>query len=220
MDYPMIPYQPPRRAPSEMWERASAFYRLMNGRRSIRDFSSDAVPRRLIDLAILTAGTAPSGANRQPWSFVVVGDADTKAKIRNAAEDEEKENYEGRLPPDWLSALEPLGTTWHKPFLETAPWLVVVFEERYGLGPDGERRHNYYVKESVGMACGLFIAALHNMGLATLTHTPSPMKFLSKLLGRPDNERPFVLFPVGYPALGCEVPDIARKEIADFVVDA
>jgi nitroreductase len=221
MGYPMIRYQPPRRTPTEMLERASAFYRMMDGRRSVRDFSPDAVPRHLIDLAIRTASTAPSGANRQPWKFVVVGDADTKVRIRQAAEAEERQNYEGnRLPPDWVAALAPLGTTWHKPFLETAPWLVVVFEERYGFDDGDGKRHNYYVKESVGMACGLFIAALHNMGLATLTHTPSPMKFLSKLLDRPANERPFVLFPVGYPALGCEVPDIARKELADIVVDA
>lgn len=221
MGQPMIRYQPPRRTPSEMRERAAAFYRLMDGRRSVRDFSSDAVPRYLIDLAIRTASTAPSGANRQPWRFVVVGDAATKAEIRRAAEAEEKENYEGgRLPPDWLAALAPLGTSWHKPFLETAPWLVVVFEERFGHDVTDGKRHNYYVKESVGMACGLFIAALHNMGLATLTHTPSPMAFLSKVLDRPDNERPFALFPIGYPAPGCEVPDIARKELAEIVVDA
>ncbi len=221
MDYPTIPYRPLRRTPSEMRERASAFHRLMEGRRSVRDFSGDAVPRQLIDLAIATASSAPSGAHRQPWTFVVVGDSEIKAKIREAAEAEEKENYEGgRLPDDWLEALAPLGTDWHKPFLETAPWLVVVFEQRFGIGTDGDKQHNYYVKESVGMACGLFIAALHNMGLATLTHTPSPMRFLSKLLERPENERPFVLFPIGYPSPDCVVPDIHRKDLHQVVVDS
>jgi len=220
VDHPVIPYRLPRRTPAEMLERASSFNRLMETRRSVRDFSSDAVPRQLIDLAISTASSAPSGAHRQPWTFVVVGDSETKAKIREAAETEEKLNYEGgRLPADWLEALAPLGTDWRKPFLETAPWLVVVFEQRYGLDEAGVKQHNYYVKESVGMACGLFIAALHNMGLATLTHTPSPMRFLSKLLGRPENERPFVLFPVGYPALDCTVPDIQRKRLAEVTVD-
>ncbi|MEE8331159.1 MAG: nitroreductase family protein [Acidimicrobiia bacterium] len=221
MDYPTIPYRPLRRTPSEMRERASAFHRLMEGRRSVRDFSGDAVPRQLIDLAIATASSAPSGAHRQPWTFVVVGDSEIKAKIREAAEAEEKENYEGgRLPDDWLEALAPLGTDWRKPFLETAPWLVVVFEQRFGIGTDGDKQHNYYVKESVGMACGLFIAALHNMGLATLTHTPSPMRFLSKLLERPENERPFVLFPIGYPSPDCVVPDIHRKDLHQVVVDS
>jgi hypothetical protein len=151
----------------------------------------------------------------------VVGDDDTKSKIRLAAETEERENYEGgRLPPEWLEAIAPLGTDWHKPFLEDAPWLVVVFEQRYGLAADDSRVHNYYVKESVGIACGLFIAALHTMGLATLTHTPSPMRFLSKILRRPSNEKPFVLFPVGYPAPGCKVPAVGRKPLSEVIVDA
>jgi nitroreductase len=203
-----------------MAARAETFFSLMDSRRSIRSFSSEAVPRDLIETAIATASTAPSGAHRQPWRFVLVGDAETKSEIRRAAEAEERENYEGgRLPPDWIEALGPLGTDWHKPFLEEAPWLVVVFEERYGIAPDGSRRHNYYVKESVGIACGLFIAAIHNMGLATLTHTPSPMRFLSRLLGRPANERPFVLFPVGYPAPDCQVPDLERKALGEVLVE-
>lgn len=220
MKHPFIPYQPKRLGPETMVERARAFYELMEERRSVRQFSDEQVPREVIDLAVATASTAPSGAHRQPWKFVVVGDADTKSAIRSAAEAEERENYEGgRLPPDWLEALAPLGTGWDKPFLETAPWLVVVFEERYGLDDKGERQHNYYVKESVGIACGLFIAALHNMGLATLTHTPSPMRFLSKLLGRPANERPFVLFPIGYPAADCLVPDLHRKSLSEVLVE-
>lgn len=221
MEYPFVPYQPQRFSSQTMVERAQAFYELMEGRRSVRQFSDEPVPRELIDVAVATASTAPSGAHRQPWKFVLVGEPETKTAIRSAAEAEERENYEGgRLPLDWLEALAPLGTGWEKAFLETAPWLVVVFEERYGVDSDGSKQHNYYVKESVGIACGLFIAALHNMGLATLTHTPSPMRFLSKLLGRPDNERPFVLFPIGYPAVHCQAPDLKRKPLSEVLIES
>jgi len=207
-----VPYRPTRLAEGEMLERAAAFHAEMATRRSVRSFSPDPVPRRLVDLAIETAATAPSGAHRQPWRFVVVGDAAMKRRIRIAAETEERINYEGgRLPAEWLEALSSLGTTWEKPYLETAPWLVVVFEERYGVAGDGSKIKNYYVKESVGIACGLFITALHRMGLATLTHTPSPMTFLRRILGRRGNERAFALFPVGYPADDCVVPDLSRK---------
>jgi nitroreductase len=189
----------------------------MDQRRSVRDFSPDRVPRELIELAIRTASTAPSGAHRQPWHFVAVGSQEIKRKIRIAAEQEEFESYQGgRMPEAWKAALAPLGTTWEKPFLETVPWLVVVFEELYRDGEDHRTQKNYYVKESVGIACGLFIAALHNMGLATLTHTPSPMSFLSEILGRPKNERPFVLFPVGYPAPSAEVPKLTRKSLSEI----
>lgn len=202
-----------------MLERARSFYRELDQRRSVRDFSSDPVPRELIETAIRSASTAPSGAHRQPWRFVVVGDPAIRREIRIAAEEEERESYlGGRMPPEWLEALAPLGTTWEKPFLETVPWLVVVFEEMYRLLPDGSKRKNYYPKESVGIACGLFIAALHHMGLATLTHTPSPMAFLSRILGRPANEKPFILFPVGYPAAGAEVPDLRRKSLDEVSV--
>lgn len=208
-------YQPQSHSPSEMQTRAQEFYRLMNQRRSIRHFSADPVPRELIELAIRTASTSPSGAHRQPWRFVAVSDPSIKQQIRESAEAEEKESYEGgRMPEEWLQALAPLGTDWHKDYLEIAPWLVVVFEEQYGLNPDGSRRTNYYVKESVGMACGLFIAALHNMGLASLTHTPSPLGFLSQILDRPQNEKPYVLIPVGYPAEDCRVPALQRKTLA------
>ncbi len=217
--HPFIHHHLPRFEPSTMEERAESFFELMDGRRSVRDFSPDPVPRRLIDLAIRTASTAPSGAHRQPWTFVVVGDPEYKRQIREAAEAEERENYEGgRLNAEWREALEPLQTDWRKPFLETAPWLVVVFEQRHGIRPDGSAQHHYYVKESVGIACGLFIAALHHMGLATLTHTPSPMAFLGRLLGRPKHERPFVLFPVGYPADECLVPDLRRKPLDEIAV--
>lgn len=191
-----------------------------SARRSVRDFSDRPVPKRLIELAVHAASTAPSGAHRQPWTFVLVGDAAMKRRIREAAEEEERENYlGGRMNREWQAALEPLGTDWHKPFLETVPWIVVVFEQRYGFSDSGERIHNYYVKESVGIATGLFLTAVHRMGLASLTHTPSPMRFLADLLGRPPHERPFVLIPIGYPADECRVPDIVRKGLDEVMVE-
>lgn len=217
-DYPFVPYVFERLAPEEMSRRARAFFELMSRRRSIREFSADPVPRELIETAIRTASTAPSGAHRQPWRFVAVGDPEIKRRIRVAAEAEEKKSYEERMPDEWLEALKPLGTTWEKPFLETAPWLVVAFEELYGFYDDGRKRKNYYVGESVGLACGLFIAALHTMGLATLTHTPSPMGFLRDILGRPRNEKPFILFPVGYPAADVQVPDLTRKSLDEVAL--
>lgn len=214
-----IPYRPERLPEDEMLRRARDFHAELDRRRSVRDFSPDPVPRELIELAIRAASTAPSGAHRQPWKFVVVGDPVVKREIRITAEAEEHESYVGgRMPPDWLEALAPLGTSWEKPYLEIVPWIVVVFEELYGLEPDGRKRKNYYPKESVGIACGLFIAALHRMGLATLTHTPSPMAFLSRILDRPVNEKPFILFPVGYPAPDAEVPDIRRKGLEEVAV--
>lgn len=218
-DPPFTPYRPPRIPEHEVAERAELFFELMDGRRSVRMFSDDPVPREAIERAIATASTAPSGAHRQPWTFVLIGDPDVKRQIREAAEEEERTNYEGgRLPEDWRQALEPLGTDWHKEFLETVPWIVVLFEQRYGLDADGNRLKHFYVKESVGIACGMFIAAVHQMGLATLTHTPSPMAFLSKLLGRPENERPFAMLPIGYPADDCLVPDISRKPLDEVIV--
>ncbi len=220
MTYPRLPYRPPRLSPAESLARAESFRSELANRRSVRHFSPDPVPRRLVELAVETASTAPSGAHRQPWRFVLVGDPEVKRAMRLAAEEEERQNYEGgRLPPDWREALAPLGTDWHKPYLEVVPWVGVLFEERYGFAPDGKRRKNFYVKESVGMAAGLFVAALHHMGLATLTHTPSPMAFLGRLLGRPDNERPFALFPIGYPAPDCTVPDLGRKELDEVLVE-
>lgn len=220
MTHPFVPHQMPRVPRGELVMRAEQFYRQMDTRRSVRDFADEPVPRAAVEWAIRAASTAPSGAHRQPWKFVLIGDPETKRRIRIAAEEEEFENYEGgRLPPHWREALAPLGTDWRKPFLETAPWLVVVFEERYGIDEDGSRRHNFYVKESVGIACGMFIAALHTIGLATLTHTPSPMAFLSRVLGRPENERPFILFPVGYPAPGALVPDLRRKTLDEVLVE-
>jgi iodotyrosine deiodinase len=209
-----IPHRPEHRPISEVADRARAFYEMLDRRRSVRMFAPTPVPRPVLDDIIRAASTAPSGAHRQPWRFVVVGDPGTKRRIREAAEAEERENYVGgRLPPDWLEALEPLGTDENKPYLEVAPWLVVLFEERYGINPDGSHRKNFYVKESVGIAAGMFVAAVHHAGLATLPHTPSPMAFLSKVLGRPQNERAFALFPVGYPADDCVVPDLTRKSL-------
>jgi nitroreductase len=210
---PTVPLDYDRRPEAEMRRRAEDFFAEMRRRRSVREFAPDPVPRALVELAIRAAATAPSGAHRQPWRFVAVADPAVKRAIRLAAEAEERESYEHRMSAEWLAALEPLGTDWRKPFLEVAPWIVVVFAELWEARPDGAKVKNYYVKESVGLACGLFVAALHSMGLATLTHTPSPMAFLNRILDRPANEKPFVLFPVGYPAPGCRVPDLARKPL-------
>ena len=216
--HPFVPLDFERRPIDEMRDRGNTFHDEMDRRRSVRMLSDDAVPIDLIEQAIRTASTAPSGAHHQPWQFVVTGDPEVKHRIREAAEAEERTNYEqGRINDEWRRELEPIGTDWHKEFLEIAPWIVVLFEERYGVRHDGSRRHHYYVKESCGIAAGMFITALHHMGLATLTHTPSPMAFLTKVLGRPENKRPFVLFPVGFPESGCLVPDLARKPLCDVM---
>jgi nitroreductase len=207
--------------PAEMTARACAFADDMGRRRTVRDFSDRPVPRVLIEHCLRTAGTAPSGAHQQPWHFVAVSDPALKQRIRVAAEAEEREFYEHRAPPEWLEVLRPLGTDANKPFLETAPWLIAVFIRRFERLPGGGKRKHYYTDESVGLAAGLLLAAIHHAGLAALTHTPSPMKFLCEILGRPkDIERPFLLLVVGYPAADAMVPDIRRKplaEIADFV---
>lgn len=202
-----------------MRERARAFQEMMRARRSVRDFSDRPVPRDIIELALLTAGRAPCGANQQPWHFVAVSDPGVKREIRAGAEEEERAFYGGRAPKSWLTALAPLGTDANKPFLETAPYLIAIFAQSHGVAADGSQIKHYYVQESVGIATGFLIAALHNAGLATLTHTPSPMGFLNKILGRPENERPFLLLVTGYPAIGAQVPDIQKKplqEIATF----
>ena len=219
MTVPTIPHRPPRLAADVMRERATDFHDEMDRRRSVRMFSPDPVPRELVELAIMTASTAPSGAHRQPWRFALTGDPEIKRQVRLATEEEERINYEGgRMPAHWREALAPLGTDSVKEYLETVPWLVVLFEERHGYFADGSLRHNYYVKESVGIAAGFFITALHHMGLATLPHTPSPMAFLAKVLGRPENERAFCLFPIGFPADDCVVPDLARKPLDEVMV--
>lgn len=211
--YPTIPYRRPRMSESGMEEAARSFLATALERRSIRSFSSDPVPQTILDLAIEAASSAPSGANMQPWTFVVVRDPETRRRIRLAAEEEERINYSGRMSPEWVAALAPLGTDWRKEFLEIAPALIVVFRQDYHLGPDGAKIKHYYVTESVGLATGFLLAALNAAGLATLTHTPSPMGFLREILERPEWERPFLLIPVGYPDPSCEVPDIRKKEL-------
>ena len=215
-DSPHIPFHHERLPETEMEERANAFYELMDMRRSIRFFTDEPVPKHLIERAILTASTAPSGAHKQPWTFVAVSDPALKREIRIAAEKEEQESYGGRMSDEWLRALEPMGTNWEKPFLETVPWIVVCFAQSYGLSEEGDRIKHYYVQESCGIACGMFISAVHNMGLVTLTHTPSPMKFLNEILGRPKNEKPFILFPIGYPASDATVPNLDRKPLVEM----
>jgi nitroreductase len=213
-----VPLEFVRLPEEEQRTRSRGFLEDMRRRRTVRHFSHEPVPYELIENAIATAGTAPSGAHQQPWTFVIVSDPKIKRQIRTAAETEERRSYESRMPNAWLEALRPLGTDWRKPHIEDAPYLVVVFEQAYGLLPDGTKITHYYVRESVGIAVGLLLASLQQAGLATLTHTPSPMGFLCEILERPRNERPYVLVPVGYPAEGCSVPDLARKPLEDIVV--
>jgi len=198
-------------APEDMRRRAAEFRREMERRRTVREFSERSVPRGVIEDCIAAAARAPNGANRQPWHFVAIGDRALKRRIREAAEEEERAFYSGRAPDEWLEALAALGTDEHKPFLEEAPWLIAIFAQSYEVGPGGEKVKNYYVQESVGIATGILITALHHAGLVSLTHTPSPMGFLNELLGRPPNERPFLLLVTGYPAEGARVPDIDKK---------
>ena len=214
--FPTIKLDFERLDPQAMRDRANDFYKLLDRRRSVREFSDKPVPVEVLRNAIRTAGTAPSGAHMQPWHFALVTDPAIKSQIRAAAEEEERETYDNRMSDEWRRALAPLGTDSNKPFLETAPALIVVFRVDYGLDDEGQRTKHYYVQESVGIATGMLIAALHNAGLATLTHTPSPMQFLQKILGRPKNERTFLLVPVGYPAEDCEVPVLARKPLDEI----
>jgi len=216
--YPFVRYTPVRFTAEETRRAARDFYIEMDKRRSVRHFSNKRVEQEVIEDLIRTASTAPSGAHKQPWTFCVVSDPAVKQRIREAAEEEERASYNGRMPPEWLEDLAPLGTDWQKPFLETAPFLIIVFKRAYEWKPDGSKRKNYYVEESVGIACGLLLAAIHHVGLVSLTHTPSPMGFLAKLLERPDNERPFLLIPVGYPADECLVPDLRRKALGEVMV--
>ena len=212
----MIPLNFRRLSPDEQRDAAERFWLRIKTRRTVRHFSPESVPFELIETAIRAAASAPSGANQQPWRFVVVQDPEIKQKIREAAEAEERENYERRFPDDWLEALAPLGTDWHKEFLEDAPYLIVVFRIDYGVEGDRKRKH-YYVMESVGIAVGFLLCALHLSGLATLTHTPNPMGFVREILGRPVNERPYVIIPVGYPAEGATVPEITKKPLEEVL---
>jgi iodotyrosine deiodinase len=214
--YPFIQYVQQGLPPAAMLRQSHEFFTVMNNRRSIRDFSSRPVPVEVICNLIRTASTAPSGAHKQPWTFCVVSDPGLKTQIRKEAEKEEFESYNGRMPEEWLKDLRPLQTSWEKAFLETAPFLIVVFKKSYELHADGSKSNVYYAAESCGLACGLLLAAIHQAGLAALTHTPSPMNFLSAVLKRPENEKPFLLIPVGYPADECWVPDLERKNLTEI----
>ncbi len=216
--YPFVPLDYERPEAAEQLEASRAFLGRLSRRRSVRQFSTDAVPFELISNAVAAAGTAPSGAHQQPWTFVVVSEPETKAKLRAAAEAEERRNYAGRMSAEWVAALAPLGTDELKPHLTDAPYVIVVFEQVYGLRADGSKAKHYYARESVGIAVGYLLVALHEAGLVALTHTPSPMGFIRALLERPANERPFCVIPVGYPADGCAVPDLERKPLDEILV--
>jgi nitroreductase len=211
--YPFVAYSKETYSSAEMIQKSGDFYKWLDKRRTIRDFSDKSVPKEVIENIILSASAAPSGAHKQPWTFCVVGDPAIKKQIRSEAEKEEYDSYNGRMPEEWLKDLRPLQTDWKKEFLETAPYLIIVFKKSYELNPDGSRGTVYYAAESCGLACGFLLAAIHHSGLGALTHTPSPMNFLSKVLNRPENEKPFLLIPVGYPADDCWVPDLSRKPI-------
>lgn len=216
-DHQFVPYKGVRYARAEMLQRSRDFYLYMNKRRSVRDFADKPVPVEIIENIVMTAATAPSGAHKQPWVFCVVSDPALKKQIREAAEKEEYENYHGRMSEEWLQDLQVFGTDWRKPFLETAPYLIVIFKKAYDVESD-QKRKNYYVTESVGIAAGFLLAAIHNAGLVALTHTPSPMNFLQAILKRPENERPFLLIPVGYPAFETQVPELGRKQKEEVFV--
>jgi len=212
-------YSSSRLTPDEGMARGQQFLDAMDKRRSVRDFSDEPVPFEMIELAVAAANTAPSGAHQQPWTFVATSDSTVKHRIREAAEAEERQNYEGgRLPEAWREAIAPLATTSDKSYLDVVPWIVVAFAQKSTPMDDGSLRKNYYVNESVGIACGMFITALHTMGLATLTHTPNPMGFLTEIFDRPMTERPYILFPVGYPAAKCDVPDLERKPLGHALI--
>lgn len=215
-NYPFITYSKEAYDIEEMESRSHKFLETMDSRRSVRDFSDKEIPEIIIENILLTASTAPSGAHKQPWTFCVVKDPEIKKQIRIAAEKEERESYDHRMTEEWLKDLEPIGTDWNKPFLEIAPYLIVVFKRSYEIEENNHKHQNYYVTESCGIACGFLLAAIHHAGLVALTHTPSPMNFLSKILNRPINEKPFLLIPVGYPAEECWVPDIKRKGISEI----
>jgi iodotyrosine deiodinase len=216
--FPFISFKKETYTDAEMLLRSSNFYTWMNERRTCRDFSDKPVAKEIIDNIILTASTAPSGANKQPWTFCVVSSPEIKKQLRIEAEKEEQESYSGRMPEEWLKDLAPIGTDWQKPFLETAPYLIIIFKRSYEVEAGAHKHPNYYVTESCGIACGFLLAAIHHAGLIALTHTPSPMNFLSKILNRPENEKPFLLIPVGYAADECWVPDLKRKQLHEVAV--
>lgn len=217
-NFPFVSYTKKSYEINEMNVRSQLFFEWMNTRRTVRDFSDKFIPQNIIENIILSASTAPSGAHKQPWTFCVVKNPEVKKQIRMAAEKEEKESYENRMTDEWLKDLQPIGTDWKKPFLETAPYLIVIFKRSYEIENNNYKHQNYYVTESCGIACGFLLTAIHDAGLVALTHTPSPMNFLSKILNRPENEKPFLLIPVGYPAEECWVPDLKRKNISEICI--
>ena len=217
-NFPFVSYSKKTYKINEMGARCQLFLEWMDTRRTVREFSDKSIPESIIETILLSASTAPSGAHKQPWTFCVVKNPEVKKQIRIAAEKEEKHSYENRMTDEWLRDLQPIGTDWHKSFLETAPYLIVVFKRSYELENNNYKHQNYYVTESCGIACGFLLTAIHDAGLVALTHTPSPMNFLSKILNRPENEKPFLLIPVGYPAEECWVPDLKRKSISDICV--
>jgi nitroreductase len=217
MEHKFIPYQQKNLSQEEQLKRSESFYQSLNERRSVREYSEEGIDFSVIENIVKTAGTAPSGAHKQPWTFCVVSNPELKKKIRLAAEEEEKKSYGGRMSDRWLKDLAPLGTNWEKSFIEKAPYIIVAFKRVYEV-VDGEKQNNYYVNESIGIACGMLISAIHNAGLVTLTHTPSPMNFLGRILNRPENERAFLLLPIGRAATKVEVPDLERKKTNELMV--
>lgn len=216
-DFPFIPYKRDHYEADEMVARAKKFYDWANTRRSVRDFSDKPVPKEVMENILMTASTAPSGAHKQPWTFCLISNTLLKSKLRALAEEEEKKSYDGRMSEEWLQDLEPLGTNWEKEFIDIAPWIVVVMKRVYEIEAEGHKHQNYYVNESVGLAAGFLLLAIHNAGLVALTHTPSPMNFIAKALNRPENERPFLLIPVGFPSEDARVPDLVRKSIDQVI---
>ncbi len=216
--FPFVSYAKETFSNPAMIQKSDEFYKWLDKRRTIRDFSDKPVPKEVIENIIMAASSAPSGAHKQPWTFCIVSDPAIKKQIRTEAEKEEYESYNGRMPEEWMKDLRPLQTDWHKEFLEIAPYLIIVFKKSYEINPDGTKGNVYYATESCGLACGFLLTAIHNAGLGALTHTPSPMNFLCKVLNRPENEKPFLLIPVGFPADECWVPDLTRKKIEDVAV--
>jgi iodotyrosine deiodinase len=217
-DFPFIPYLIPEKTENQQINDLQNLFNHLDSRRSVRFFSEKKVPRSIIETVIKIASTAPSGAHKQPWTFCAISNNELKAQIKVAAEAEEKESYEGRMSDEWLTDLAPIGTDWQKPFLTIAPWIIVVFRRSFEFDAEGKKHQNYYVQESVGLACGMLLTAIRTAGLASLTHTPSPMNFLTKILNRPENEKPFLLIPIGYAAIDCMVPDLQRKPMDEVSV--
>lgn len=215
--FPFIPYRQKSISDEQMLENSKALYDKVDQRRSVRDFSDKPVAKEVMENLIMTGSSAPSGAHKQPWTFCLISNKELKSKLRALAEDEEKKSYDGRMSDEWLEDLAPLGTDWEKEFIDVAPWIVIIMKRAYEYNEDGSKHNNYYVSESVGLAAGFFLMAVQNAGLVALTHTPSPMNFISKALNRPENERPFLLIPVGHPSENAEVPNLTRKTIDQVI---